>query len=405
MHPGAHMPAQQHRQSLYFMQEASGAAGSSCGGCSSPQASCDTAAAAAKAHQFWSTQQYDAAYNLMLAHSPVVQYPAAPMNCPYGTSAGMGVPGAPCAGPCCVPGTLLPHGSGSVGAGSVACMAPAHMDYPHGAQGVTQGYTARYPNPAGAFGNAATPAAAGMVPHAALGSTSMARQHSETPAGLLLAPQHSLLQPTMLRAHSGYPPVRGGVQKKFSASAAAAGSKPSAAAAAEGRAARKSADGSCSSKDGSPAPLPKARRTSKGSCSAAAVTAATGSGSAGRSRTSSSVVAPAAAAAVAASGPTATLIKELQQEVSSFWSACSWLAFVTPLLVPWPCAIRQWLACCVPSGAGICAHLPSLKASNLQQDRRAVAGGLATCSVSVQRSSRPMLQQPFTACAAHNASQ
>jgi hypothetical protein len=236
------------------------------------------------------------------------------------------MPGAPCAGPCCVPGALMPQGSGSLGAASVSCMAPAHMDYHYGAQAGMQGYAARYPNPAGAFGNAGPLPAAGMVPHAAFGSTLMARQHSAPPAGLPLAPQHSLLQPIMPRAYSAYPPVQGGVQKKSSASAAAAaGSKPSATPAAEGRAARKSADGSCSSKDGSPAPLPKARKTSKGASSAAAA-AATGSGSAGRSRASASVVAPAAAAAVAASGPSATLIKELQQEVSSSFCACCVLA-------------------------------------------------------------------------------
>lgn len=314
MHPGAHMPTQQQIQSMYFKQETSGAAGSSCGGCSSPQASCDTAAAAAKAHQFWSTQQYDAAYNLMLAHSPVNQYPAVPMHGPYGSSAGMGMPGAPCPGPCCVPGGLMPQGSGSLGslgAGSVACMAPAHMDYPYGAQSSMQGYAARYPNPAGAFGNAGPPAAPGMVPHAAFGSNLMARQLSAPPAGLPLAPQHSTLQPTLPRTYSAYPRVQGGVQKK--SSAAAPSSKPSTA---EGRAARKCADGSCSSKDGSPAPLPKARRMSKAASSAAvAGTAATG-----RSRASGSVGAPAAAAAVAASGPAATLIKELQQEVSPCFS-------------------------------------------------------------------------------------
>lgn len=286
--PGAQLAAQQR---FYLKQDHSGAAGSSCGA-SSPQASCDTQqqAKAAQHQQLWAAQQqqhYDPCYSLAME-----QYVAAPlMHGAFGLS-----------GPCCAyPGasSLPPQGSGSM-------TGPAQYD--------SYAYYLQEPSPAaGGFGlgSAAGPVGCtGMVPHAAFGSNGMmTRNNSAPPAGL-----PSVYAPASLqRAYGTYPPIQGGVQKRQSGTGAAASTGAKAAStAAEGRAARRSADGSCSSKGGSPAPLP---RGNKAGSKARAATAAAGSGSTGRgSRGSASAAAP-AAAAVAASGSAASLIKELQQEV------------------------------------------------------------------------------------------
>lgn len=325
--PGAYMVAPQQMQPVYLKQEhsgAAGAAGSSCGACS-PQASCDTHS---KAQQFWAAQQYDAAYNLVLAHSPVSQYAPAPMHGAYGSSAGMGMAGAPCAGPCCYPGSssLMPQGSGSMPLTAMGAAQP-QFDYTFASQG-SMGYAGMLPGPAGAFGSAGPAAAVGMVPHAAFGSNNMVRNNSAPSAVCPSLPQHSMQpQASLQRAYSFYPAVQGGVQKRQSGSGSgsaaatevlrAAGKNTSAALAAEVRAARKSADGSCSSKDGSAASTPRPKKAGKASASAAA-TAAAGAGISGRTSRGSASAAVAPAAPAGATGSAVALIKELQQEVSCF---------------------------------------------------------------------------------------
>jgi hypothetical protein len=284
-----------HPSPFYMNQEASGAAGSSYGA-SSPQASCDTAAA--KAQQVWAAQQYDAAFSLVLAHSPD-QYPAAPMHGAYGSSSsGYCMPGAPCSGPRCYPGQQLhPQASSS----SLGTAAPGpHSDYAyayaaqHSAQAVLS-YAGLYSTPEAPFMPELTgPAAGGMVPHAAFGhsSSGMALNSSAPPAGISSG-LTSLQRPQ--RGLGSYPSVQGGVQKKSAAA---------------GVAVRRSTDGSCSSQDASPMALPHPKKSGK----AATAAAAAGSGSAGRSRGCASA-AGSVTAAIAASGSAASLIKELQQKV------------------------------------------------------------------------------------------
>lgn len=282
-----------HLNPFCMTQAASGAAGSSCGA-SSPQASCDTAAAMAQ--QVWAAQQYDAAFSLVLAHSPD-QYPTSSMHGAYGSSSsGFCMPGAPCAGPCCYPGQQLhPQASSS----SLGTAAPGpRSDYAyaahHSAQAVLS-YAGLYSTPAAPFMPELTgPAAGGMVPHAALGhsSSGMAPNSSAPPAGVPSA-LATLQRPQ--RGFGTYPSVQGGVQKKSAA----------------GVAVRRSTDGSCSSQDASPMALPRPKKAGKAATAAAA---AAGSGSAGRSRGSASA-AGSVTATIAASGSAASLIKELQQEV------------------------------------------------------------------------------------------
>ena len=297
---------QQHLQGpQYFKQEASGAAGSSCGA-SSPQASCDTAAAANKAQQqFWpSAQQYDA-YNPMLAHLSASSYPAGFMqDTPYAasTSAVLAMAGMPCTGPCCYPqGPLVPQGSCSLSAGMVGSAIPPPVDYCFSPHGSMQGYAGAGMYPTGAGSGS-------MVPHGAFSTAGMipCNNSSSAPAGLpSAAPAQQPSRQQLQRGYSSYLGVlQGGVQKR--SSTVGANTTPVADTAIPMP--HKSADGSCSSKDGSPAQLPRARKGSKGAAAAA------GSGSAGRSRGSS--LAASGAGSLAVSGSAATLIKELQEEVS-----------------------------------------------------------------------------------------
>lgn len=270
-------------------QEASGAAGSSCGA-SSPQASCDTAAARAQ-QQFWtSAQQYDAAYGLVLAHSPPAShYAAAPPHMGGGAAGPYSAGGMACAGPCCNPSAnLLPQGSSSL------------AGLPDFSSSMLYG---------GAYGPAGM--SAGMVPHAAFGgnsssvvisrSTPVAAPMHSGPGGVPAPPPAAMRGPQRVAA-SNYPPVQGGVLKKSASGVRLAikaepDSRPSQ---------RRSADGSCSSQDGTPVPPSKAR---KGAASKAGTA---GAASGGRSRASAT-----SGAAVAGNASSSSLIKELQQEVCS----------------------------------------------------------------------------------------
>jgi len=296
---------QQHQpHQVYMKQEASGAAGSSCGA-SSPQVSCDTAAAKAQA-QFWAPQQqqYEAAYGLVLAHSPVNDYGGHP----YPAYGGAAYNSAPCMGPCCLP-ALMPQGStslaaaGPAGTGALHEYACAPGLFPPGGYG---------PPP--------------MVPHAATGGQFYPRSHAGPPpsamaaaaAAAAAAPHHMQLPAPLeqqqqvaapvQRTFSSYPPaLQGGVQKK-----GAAPSKRTVDTAPAAK--RKSADGSCSSKDGGSGPAPKYKKTK--TAAAGGPTARSRSSSAAGAAAGAAAAAAPTAAAAAASGSAAAVIRELQQEVS-----------------------------------------------------------------------------------------